>query len=287
MPIKHCPSCGRNSSTLHLEKDNFQILRCNSCSLVYLNHEPNNEWLANFYSSEYFEADSDDHGYESYQDCEKFLTLNFKRRIRQLIRYAPAGNVLDIGCGYGFFLNCLGDGHTGFGLDISEHAVRIARKQFGLNARAGPLEKNTFPPSFFSLITMWDVIEHLPDPKATFEILHTILKDDGVITLTTGNVDSLIAKISAKRWHLYSLPEHLWFFSPQTLTNLLDQTGFRVLELRNEWNYYSLDYIVERMLKTMFKTHSASHHIPFKLMLQRLVIPLSLYDITYLVCQKK
>ena len=172
-------------------------------------------------------------------------------------------------------------------MDISEHAVEIAREKYGHNVKQGVLEEGTFPPSRFSLISMWDVIEHLPEPKRTLEVLHTNLKDDGVIVLVTGNVNSFLAKISGKRWHLYTLPEHLWFFSPETLSALLAECGFKILELRTEWSYYSMLYILERLLKTVFNARSMVQYIPFQPLLKKVVLPISLFDTMYVVARKQ
>jgi 2-polyprenyl-3-methyl-5-hydroxy-6-metoxy-1,4-benzoquinol methylase len=286
MANKSCALCGGSSLTVYLEKDKYQIRKCSACSLVYLNHEFKEGGLSEFYSVDYFQTGSDGRGYEDYEACERFLTLNFMRRIKRVSTYVTAGNVLDLGCGYGFFLRCLGENYEGVGLDVSNHAVRVAREKYGVNAQAGLLERNSFPPNYFSLITLWDVLEHLPDPKETFEILRSIMKDDGVMVLTTGNVDSIAAKLWGKRWHLYTVPEHLWFFSPHTLANLLNQTGFRVVEMHSDWCFYSIDYLIERLLKTLFEARWAVSLIPFKTAAKKILIPFSLFDITYCLCRK-
>jgi len=283
---QRCAICGSGDSTMHHVKDNFEIRRCSSCSIVHLNQPSNSDWAGEFYSMEYFEG-AGEKGYASYQHCENFLTLNFRRRVRQLSRYVPEGNVLDVGCGYGFFLKCLGEQYKGCGIDVSEHAVRVAREMYGLDVKSGVLNYETFEPNYFSLITLWDTIEHLPDPRYTFEILHRMLKEDGVVALTTGNVESLVARICGKRWHLYSFPEHLWFFSPRTLRDLLEKTGFRIVEFRNEWCYYSIHYLIERVLKTLLRAPSVVERIPFEAFLRRAVVPVSLLDVMYVICRKK
>ena len=116
--------------------------------------------------------------------------------------------------------------------------------------------------------------------------MHSNLKEGGILALSTGNVESLVAKISREKWHFYNLPEHLWLFSPQTITRLLEENGFRVIELRNEWNYYSIDYIVERILKSLFKMNVLSRKIPFKKILQKIPLPVTLFDYMIVICQK-
>jgi len=285
--MRHCPICDAKNCNLFIEIDNFPILKCNSCNIVYLNKNISNDSIGELYTTEYFEGGPEGRGYECYQNCEKFLTLNFRRRIKELSQYVNRGNVLDVGCGYGFFLKCLDKRYKGFGIDISEHAIHIARENYNLNVRLGSIDWNTFPPNTFSLITMWDVIEHLPDPKLSLEILHSMLREDGMIAITTGNVKSYFAKICGKRWHLYSVPEHLWYFSPQSLTMLLEKTGFRIFNMRHEMCFYSLDYLVERLLKTIFKKDLPLFRAPFKSILGSFVIPFTLFDIMYVICKRK
>ena len=282
-----CKICGGSNPNLHLEKDGYQIVKCTVCSTVFLNHNADEASLRSFYSAEYFQAGSDSRGYENYEACENFLTVNFQRRIRQLGRFVPSGRVLDIGCGYGFFLKALGPNYAGTGIDVSPHAVSIAREKYGLDARMGPLEKGMFPDGHFSLVTMWDAIEHLSDPKETLKIVHDILQDGGMCVIVTGNVDSLMAKICGRRWHLYTLPEHLWFFSNETLTNLLENNGFRIVKMNNDLCCYSLDYLFERIMKTFLNSSWADQEYPLKSILTKLIIPFSLFDLSYVLCQKQ
>lgn len=284
---KSCKICGGQDASPFIEKDGFRILKCDSCSVVFLDYDPDDDSLSRFYSHEYFESGPDRRGYESYEECESFLTTNFRRRAERLGRYASGGPVLDLGCGYGYFLRCLGAQYEGVGIDISEHAVQTARERYGLDARAGVLNETSFPAGHFSLVTMWDVIEHLPDPKRTLGIVRTVLKDDGVLALTTGNVGSLVARLCGARWHLFTLPDHLWFFSERTLRALLEKTGFRVIELRAEWCHYSMGYLVERLSKTLFDTRGPARRGRGMSWLDRWEIPVNLFDIMYVVCRRR
>jgi len=279
--------CGGQSASPFVEKDGFRILKCDTCSVVFLDYDPDGDSLRHFYSREYFESGSDCRGYESYDECERFLTMNFERRLKRLARYVPSGPVLDVGCGYGYFLRCLGPEYEGQGSDISDHAVRIARERFALNVTAGALTETSFPQGRFSLVTLWDVVEHLPDPGRTLAIVRTVLRDDGLLALTTGDVGSVVARLCRGNWHLFTLPDHLWFFSERTLRELLDRTGFRVIELRREWCYYTLDYLVERVLKTAFRVRRRAGDILTMSRFGRLPVPVNLFDIMYVVCRRK
>ena len=287
MAHKGCKICGAVSASPFVEKNGFRVVKCDSCSVAFLDYDPDDDRLRQFYSEGYFESGPDLRGYESYGACESFLTMNFERRIERLSPHVSSGRVLDLGCGYGYFLRCLGGQYKGTGMDISEHAVKSAREKFGLDVRAGVLTESSFPPGHFSLVTMWDVIEHLPDPKSTLLNVRAVLKDDGVLAMTTGDSGSLVAKLCRGRWHLLTLPEHLWFFSERTLRNLLEATGFRVIDVRREWCYYSVDYLVERLLKTLFNSRKPVQPAGEKSWLNRWAIPFNLFDVMYVVCRRR
>jgi SAM-dependent methyltransferase len=137
-------------------------------------------------------------------------------------------------------------------------------------------EATPFASETFDAVTLWDVLEHLPDPHAALAELSRVLRPGGRILLTTGDVGSLAARLSGARWHLYSLPEHLFFYSRRSLRLLLETHGFRVESLRAESSVYTLGYLVERLRKTIFRRPArASARWPGS----DLRIPINLFDI--------
>jgi SAM-dependent methyltransferase len=275
---KQCALCGSKNSKLHLNKDGYNILQCKDCSFIFLDYEPDDFKQKEFYSIEYFKGLTDGRGYEDYESDKIFLKKNFRRRSKHLNKYVKSGNVLDLGCAYGFFLDVLGENFDRFGMDISEHALKVANAKFNINAKIGPLKANSYPNNFFSLITMWDVPEHLHNLKSDFKICHNILMESGILALQTGDVGSLFARICGKKWHLYTVPEHLWYFSFSTLEKLAHDSGFEVVEMKHEWNYYSLDYLIERFVKTVFEKRSIYLSLPFKSFLRKMTIPVMFLD---------
>lgn len=275
---KRCALCGSNNSRVYLNKDGYDILRCNDCSFTFLDYEPDIFKIQEFYSNEYFQGISDGRGYENYEFSEIFLKKNFKRRIKHLNKYVTSGNVLDLGCAYGFFLSLLGGNFKAFGMDISDYALTVAKEKYNINTKIGPLGKNSYQSNFFSLITMWDVLEHIYNLKNDLLICHDILKEKGILALQTGNIQSLFAKVCRTKWHLYTVPEHLWYFSFDTLKKLAKDTGFEIIEIKNDWNCYSLDYLIERFVKTIFENRSLYLHLPFKSALRKMTIPIMFFD---------
>lgn len=131
--------------------------------------------------------------------------------------------------GGGHFLDNAGSGWEKYGVELSEEARRVAEGK-GI-AAFETLEEAAFPEEFFDVVTMFAVIEHLPDPKVVVEELTRVLKRDGLFVIMTGDAKSLKAKIRGKNWHMYRPPEHLYFFCAQSLDFLMDSFGFRKVKI--------------------------------------------------------
>ena len=111
---------------------------------------------------------------------------------------------------------------------------------------SAPAER--FPAGSFDLVTLWDVIEHVPDPQALLREARAMLKPDGVLILETQNIDSGFARLLGKRWQHFKHEEHLFHFSPRTIGPLLAQAGFELVHrtARFGGKYVSFGFVAER-----------------------------------------
>ena len=135
--------------------------------------------------------------------------------------------MLDVGCHLGMFLEVARErGWDVTGVEPSRWSVEQARDA-GLDVRHGTLETVHFPDESFDVVTMWDVVEHLPDPLAELKRMHRILRPDGLLALSTMNVDALFPRLAGRRWPWY-MQMHLVYFSRRTLHNMLTKAGYRV-----------------------------------------------------------
>jgi len=149
----------------------------------------------------------------------------------------------------GFFLAAAAEqGWEGKGVEISAWAVREARQRFGLDVRQGSLETVELPPASFDLITMWDVLEHLPDPKGALLRCGSLLKDGGYLALTTPDTEGFLRKLTGRKWVEYKkIPEHIHFFGKATLRALLLQCGFNTVSMISEGKYVGLPHLFKRV----------------------------------------
>jgi SAM-dependent methyltransferase len=229
------------------------------------------------YDGEYFEGGAAGRGYDDYGGLERSLRMTFARRLAQIPPPRAAARLLDVGAAFGFAVaEARRAGWDATGLEVSPAAARRASRAADGRVVVASAEATPFAPEAFDAITLWDVLEHLPDPHAALAELTRILCPGGQLLLTTGDVGSLAARLSGARWHLYTVPEHLFFYTRRSLRLLLEAHGFRVQSLRAESSVYTLGYLVERLRKTIFgRPARSSARWPGS----DLPIPINLFDI--------
>jgi SAM-dependent methyltransferase len=158
------------------------------------------------------------------------ISVNYglRKRCRAVTRYKKEGRLLEIGCATGEFLNAMrGSGSWDlYGVEISEHAVRYARDQWGLNVFRGQLKEAQYPDNFFDVVVLWDVLEHLSNPKSALLEIRRVLARDGWLIFRVPNLDGLDAKLFGRYWAGLDAPRHFSIFSKATLKRLLEITGF-------------------------------------------------------------
>jgi SAM-dependent methyltransferase len=166
----------------------------------------------------------------------------------------PRSRILDVGCAAGYFMQVARDaGHQVLGIEPSAPIAALAAKTLGQDAvHIGTLESapaaRGFRDGSFQLVTLWDVIEHIPDPQATLRRVRELLAPGGRLLIETQNVRSTWARLLGRRWHHYKHEEHLYHFGPATIERLLHDCGFRLLHLGAGYagKYVSLAFVAER-----------------------------------------
>lgn len=231
-----CMLCAGTSHVLLYVKGDYHLMQCSCCGLVHVGNPPSADHLERIYS---FES-----GYHTrFRDEQVAFETEIqaaRHNLRLVEKYKGHGRLLDIGCSAGFFLRAARDkGWETAGVELSNDTADIARTRYGLDVVTGRLTDGTFAPRSFDVITMWDVIEHLENPCETLKMVRKILKDDGILAVTTPNIDGLFPRISFKvarftgYWPHPEPPAHLFQFSKKTFDRLLATTGFQSLAIRD------------------------------------------------------
>lgn len=180
---------------------------------------------------------------------EGVRTLHFKNRKEEIERYIKTGRLLDIGCGRGFFLaNFLGSNLDYFGIDPRKQISEEAKKRVGENRIfCGTLKEAHFPDSYFDVVTMINLIEHLPNPRENLEEINRVMKKGGLLFIETPNVGSFVARLLGKRWHAFLEREHHYFFTRDTLRKMLMGTGFSIKKIKTGNKLFSIRYLLYRL----------------------------------------
>jgi 2-polyprenyl-3-methyl-5-hydroxy-6-metoxy-1,4-benzoquinol methylase len=230
-----CNLCGKEDHRHLFMKGSWDIVKCENCGLIFVKNPPKSSELeSEIYSKDYFES----HVARVKKAVNDSIFENiFERRYKLISQKSRPnkGKMLEIGCGIGTFLEIAknDDWHT-YGIDISEQSCNYAREH-DLEVYQGDFcYMDNFIKEYedyFDIITMWACIEHMRDPKRALLNANRCLKDNGTIVISTGDIESIDAKISGIKWDLLTPPDHLYYFSQKTLTKLLEETGFQVIKL--------------------------------------------------------
>lgn len=249
-----CNLCGADNTAPVMEIDDFHIVRCRQCGLVYVNPRYGEDALHEIYTESYYDHDGitnglEFYGYDDYLRDEENIKITFAKRLKTIERYAAKGRLLDVGCATGFFLDLArGQGWEVVGTEVSDFAARYARERFGLDVRVGTLRDLGLPSEAFDVVTTWDVIEHVLDPMAELQEMRRILRDDGILSIITPNAGSLMARLLGRRWEEFRrVREHVYFFSGSTLTQMLQKAGFEVLRAESADKVFYLGPAVKRL----------------------------------------
>ncbi len=230
---QNCICCGSAAIQTVYTARSFPISRCSSCGLGRTTLDKDFD-LEKYYSEAYFKGDVDD-GYADYTGSEEVLHLEFRRTVtHQLALSHGKGTLLEFGCAYGFFLMEAAPFFERVeGIELCAEAVRFCRSR-GLNVARGVVGSATLRGPYDAAVGL-DVIEHIPEPHEAVRLIANRLNPGGVLLLTTGDWGSLLARVMGPRWRLMTPPQHLSFFTPRSMTLMLEAAGLRVVELSHPW----------------------------------------------------
>ncbi|MSU59916.1 MAG: class I SAM-dependent methyltransferase [Pedosphaera sp.] len=253
---RSCPVCAGSKSKPHWQKGELRIVTCHDCRMVFANPAP-----AGMASGEFYDTEGAAYYLSPAKLESDYADVRFERELKLFRAFCPRGAVLDVGCGSGAFLfqlqkrwpgdyETLGTDVSGAPLDYAEsRGVPVARgnfleQDFGepgdlgkLSApHPGPLpvgrgEGGRRPGEGFDAITLWAVAEHLAEPKKFLTQAHALLKPDGLCFVLVPNLRSLAVRLLGPKYR-YVYPQHLNYFSADTLSRLGEGSGFEIVATR-------------------------------------------------------
>jgi SAM-dependent methyltransferase len=292
---------------LEVTNEEFTIVKCCRCGLVYLNPRPSKELLGSYYPTVYYppvqakvrpqlqqkaknvSAQIKRAVLEDYYGYPSTVSAGWSRLVRRILLWPDKalrefkgrhpmpwrgeGKILDVGCGAGGNLKSLQEqGWQAFGIEISAVAAAHARDLLQADIHTGTLESAPFTPKSFDLVLMSHSLEHLPSPADALRRVHSLLKDDGLLVVSVPNVNSLEYKLFGRWWFPLDPPRHFYHFDKRSLSGIIAQAGFRLYRVRTGISAIFLMASLDRFWKHRFRTN-----VPFRKLIDRLIArPVSL-----------
>lgn len=228
-----CPLCGSNEFQNVYDDNPSRVVECKECRLVFFNPQPSMEYLQKFYSTPDGYLSSIEENLKAFEANPKGFedTTNFiLYKVHQYLPERAGQRLLDIGSAYGFFLLfAQKKGLEVMGLEISTETSRYAR-QHGVEVWDKSLMDAQLAEASFDIITMNNVLEHTLNPVLELEKAFSLLKPSGVLYVGVPNFDSFVSRIDGYAWKMKSWPNHLYYFTNQTLSRMLSKVGFEIRE---------------------------------------------------------
>jgi SAM-dependent methyltransferase len=273
-----CPACRETTThTLLYRRNGCDIRRCQGCGLgraEAAGFDPQT-----YYTGDYFSGHRSD-GYSDYRAAEPVLRREFARSVEFIHACCRGGRLLDLGCAYGFFLKEAERYFEVAGIELADEAAEYCRGS-GLNVLSGVADETTMARiGTVDVITLFDVIEHLQQPHETLALCRRYLRPGGVIVITTGDFASSLARLAGARWRLMTPPQHLWFFTPESMRRIAAGLGLSLERCDHPAKLVPLSLIlfqVRRMLGFRGAPITAA---------SRIGIPVNLFDAMRIVLRK-
>jgi 2-polyprenyl-3-methyl-5-hydroxy-6-metoxy-1,4-benzoquinol methylase len=260
----NCPVC--NSGSINplltvkdhsVSKEEFVVWQCSNCTLRFTQDVPDENNIGRYYKSEdYISHTNTDKGFvnKAYQKVRDY-TLQQKAKLIIGETGLNSGNLLDIGCGTGAFLNTMeGKGWQVKGMEPDKDARKLAKQLYGLSIDE-PTVINELNDHSFDAITLWHVLEHVHHLHEYLEQLKRLLKPKGKLFIAVPNYQSKDAAAYRLYWAAYDVPRHLYHFSPKAVKVLMQQHGLRIEKEKPMW----FDSFYISMLSSKYKNGKTNY----------------------------
>ncbi|KLE35522.1 class I SAM-dependent methyltransferase [Aurantiacibacter luteus] len=229
-----CNLCGSHSAEHLFTKKGYRLVQCCDCGLAFIANPPDAAGIAAIYDvaasyhDQLLDPESEDH--------RRQLRVAHQH-LKMLRRFRPqleGLRLLDIGCSSGIFLSeASAHGVEGEGAELSRRTAEFARTHFGLPIHPGDWREAGYGDASFDIVTLFDVIEHLPDPMQELRDIRRLLKPGGLLLQSTPDIEGLFPRISQRfagaldYWPHPEPPHHLFQFSEATLAAMVEKAGYR------------------------------------------------------------
>jgi len=241
-----------------------QVVKCKRCGLIYTNPRLNQDLIFKGYSM------GED---PTFVSQAKGREITFARSLNYIEKHAKKGKILDIGTAGGTFLHVAKQrGWEVYGLEPNTWLCDWGKKHYGIDISHKSLFDQQYPDNFFDVVTLYDVLEHMGDPKRTLQECNRILKPGGILVVNYPDIGSWLSRLMRRRW-IFLLSVHIYYFTRPTIKAMLAKTGFKVEVVKPHIQTLSLGYLIYRMEAYSKLLHKTSKPVVKALRMDNLQVP--------------
>lgn len=223
---------------LHNLPGEFTIVKCRACGLMRTNPRPTPESIGFYYPNDYAPYQATENANTLTTVASNSKSSTFKSRLKDLLGLEtrtlplpPPGYLLEMGCASGtYLLQMKQQGWQVEGIEFSESAAKLAQAE-GLVVQTATVESATPPSEPVDIVAAWMVLEHLHDPVSALIKIRQWIKPNGYLVASVPDANSLIRNAFGNRCYDLHLPNHLYHFTPHSLTKLLNHCGLELVKI--------------------------------------------------------
>ena len=218
----------------HLSQEVFRLSACTACGFVFTSPRPDQAHIGGYYSSDNYISHSNSAATLSDRLYQVARNWALRKKHRMVRCYKPGGRLLDVGCGTGSFLGYMQErGYQAAGVEPSDRARAIVNQAHPESAVPTMAELDRSQP--FEVVTLWHVLEHLPDLQDAFREFNSLLRPAGHLFIAVPDRTSWDRSHYGPIWAAWDVPRHLSHFRPKDIEALMAQHGFKLVSTRRMW----------------------------------------------------
>ncbi len=261
--IEKCPVCSSKELSAYITtkdyfftQEEFTLSKCDNCNFVFTNPIPKE--LGKYYeTTNYLSHNTSDNGAIG-KLYNKLRNINIKRKYKLVSSYNAKGSILDIGCGTGELLKFFKENNWNVtGVEPNDTARAFTKSNYKIEINEED-KLDQFEANSFNVITMWHVLEHVPDLNKRINQISNLLKKDGTIFIALPNLDSPDSKKYKKYWSALDVPRHLYHFTQNTFTELISKHNMKLIHAEPmKFDAYYVSMLSEKHLQNSMYLPSA------------------------------